>query len=182
MTKSRRTASPEEFGGLVNVTRGTVLRWVRRGILDGAAVVREGRTVRIVVNTAKHQLAERLAAPTSGRRLYGAHTDADGQGASLSSAIKGELLANLRHRNRAAGQKFAAEAGRYVRTADVEAVLVRLPGLTLDLIEAVLPPMVDDMAKALGVPRDDLAEMFAATMNKVRAGAADLPSIGMAKH
>lgn len=180
MTKSKRppTVSKAEFAKLIGVGVKQVERYLREGVLDGRAVVREGVKVRIVSATARRQLAERLAPPTSGRRLYGASPDADPRDRSLTAAIKSELLASLRHRNRTVKRRLAAEAGHYARRADVEAALMRLPGMTLDAIEQSLPELVDAVATAFSIPQELLTAMFERMMTELRTAAADLPSAG----
>lgn len=181
-SKPPPTVSKAEFAKLIGVGNKQVDRYLREGVLDGRAVVRDGGKARIVPTIARRQLADRLAPPTSGRRLYGANAEADPGDRSLTGAIKSELLVSLRHRNRAAKRKLAAEAGHYARRADVEAALTRLPEMTLDAIEQSLPEMVDAVATAFSIPRERLAAMFDQMMMKLRTAAADLPSIGKARH
>lgn len=125
------TASKAAFAKSVGIGKKQIDRHVREGVLNGRAVIREGRTVRINSTIAKEQLADRLAPPTSGRRLFGAAVDGDKRNRSLSTKIKSELLTYKRRRNRKADRELAAEGGRYVLRADADRALERISGMTL---------------------------------------------------
>ena len=173
MAKMKRpaTVSKTEFANMIGVGPAQVGRYLRQSILDGPAIRREGRNIRIVVTIAKKQLAERLAPPTSGRRLYGASV-AGGNHRSLSEKLKREILISMRHRNARLERERIAFGARHVRKADLDRVLAKLPGMTLDFIERALPSLVDAVAATFGVPTDEVATLVGDEMRRVRARAA----------
>ena len=166
------TVSRTEFAQQIGVGVKQVNRYVREGVLDGRAVIRDGREVRINPTVAKRQLADRLAPPTSGRRLYGASVEGGKRNRSLSAQLKVEQLRHMRHRNARLEQERVAWGARHVRKADLDRVLAKLPGMTLDFIERALPSLVDAVAATFNVPRDDVAALVDDEMRRVRARAA----------
>ena len=176
MTKKPTLISKAAFASQIGVGVKQVARYLREGKLDGAAVVRDGRSILIQPSIAKRQLAARLSAPTSGRRLFGANVDdaegdddaPAGDGATLNERIKIEMLTKMRLANARLEAEVAALAGRYVEAAAVEATKATLTPRALDIFEAQLPDLVAAVAGTFNLPPDEVAAIAADQMRSIR--------------
>ncbi len=165
------------FADLCGVSPGRVSQWIAAGQITGGALVGEGRSARIHVETARAQLRHRLDV---GRRL------GNGMGTRLASApagdpppptatpppgiavpaaapvptlprsdyldpveerIKAEKLDEIARRNRIAAQREAADSGRYIEAAAARREMGLIADGILQLVEQSLATFATALAE-----------------------------------
>lgn len=113
-----------EFSRLVGVSRGRVSQWLTAGKIDGAALVRVGRSERIDVKEARRQLGRRL--DIDQRLIKGSRSRISGVGGDTLEEIQRQRLEQLELANAQARELALARAGRYVEAADAKREMGRI--------------------------------------------------------
>lgn len=157
MTSASVTKS--NFAALRGVSPGRVSQWIAEGKIHGPAIEGEGRSARIVYATACEQLGVMLdpvqavvngqqasipldAQPSAGPAPAEAFSDQ-----RRLAKIKADQAEMAYERER---REFDAETGRYMLTAQAEAAWSKILGKLIAELEAAIPTLAGDVARALG--------------------------------
>lgn len=179
--------SKGEFARLIGVSPARVSQYIAAGTIDAAALVGEGRSARVRVHLAAHQVASRLHV---GQRLSNnglmnraslvaagdlLATDAPQAGQSVQSVadqIQIERLALERRKNRTAEIEEAERLGRLVPLADFTREVSRAAQEAVNVFTGMVPDIANAFAAEHGVPQRDGMHLIRRVMNEKRAAAA----------
>lgn len=189
--------SPAEFARLRGVHRSRVTRYIKEGKLSGAALVADGRGVKVRVSVAMEQLRERLdigqqmgngldardtlpAAAVRAAQPASGVFDEEGEGGqfarekvdTVEAQIKRERLIRERIMNRRLAEEAEAERGRFMETAAARAQMAGLVGSVLQSFEGGLADMAAAVAERFEVPQRDVLHLLKGELRKVREAAA----------
>lgn len=191
-----------EFAAFMNVSRPAVSQWITRRILDGAALVGEGRKAKINVPVAvdqvrrKRDLGQSLGngiatrteawaepagstpepAPTPVRSPDPgpppAPEDPDPARLSLEDRLKAERLRGELMKNKRLAEEEALRGKALMPTAEARAEMDRIAAMMLQIFEGALPEMATAIAAAHGLPQRDVLHGLRQSFRKVRDSAA----------
>ena len=177
-----RTLSKGEFAAEIGVSPGRVSQMIAEGKIGPEALAGSGRTARIRVDVAKHQIAARrdpgqalgnglgtrvdssTAVATDslddpgGTRII---TDAPSIGGdSFDAQFKREKLAEIQRRNRKAAEEEAERRGRFIEAADARTQMIRVAAAMLSSFEGSLQTMATAIASKYGMPQRDVLHLL----------------------
>lgn len=184
--------SKGEFARLIKVSPGRVSQMITEGKIGPDAMVGEGRNARILVDTARRQIADRT---DIGQRfgngldtqldLRAAETPAASEPAApravvapppsdpIADAIKRERLRAVRMANERAAEDRLAEQGRYIRADQAQAAMNKLVASVLSTFEGGLVDMAGVIAAAHSLPVRDVLHELRTAFREVRTKAAE---------
>lgn len=167
--------SKGEFARRCNVTPGRVSQWISEGKIGPDELVGEGRAAQIRVAAAREKLKIRI---DSGQRNgHGLDTDLSSppapskasQADDLDLSIKREKLAQVSAQNRRLAEEEKARKGIYVRASDVAADTSKLVGHILQMTEASLTEMANEVAAKFALPQRDVIHLLRHVFRAQRA-------------
>jgi phage terminase Nu1 subunit (DNA packaging protein) len=164
-----------EFSRLVGVSRGRVSQWLTAGKIDGAALVRVGRSERIDVKEARRQLGRRL--DIDQRLTKGSRSRISGVGGDTLEEIQRQRLEQLELANAQARELALARAGRYVEAADAKREMGRIAERLVASVEGGIPELASAIAGRFQLPPRDVLHALRTAWRGLRArlcGEADL--------
>jgi len=181
--------SKGEFARLIGVSPARVSQYIAAGTIDAAALVGEGRSARVRVHLAAHQVASRLhvgqrlssnglmnraslvAAGDVAMPAIGA-PPSDQSVQSVADQIQIERLAFERRKNRTAEIDEAERLGRLVPLADFNREVSRAAQEAVNVFTGMVPDIANAFAAEHGVPQRDGMHLIRRVMNEKRAAAA----------
>lgn len=181
--------SKGEFAVQRGVSAGRVSQWISEGKIGPEALVGTGQRAKINVPLAVEHLRARLDA---GQRFgNGLATNlrlppqADPAAATaaprppapvvdlIDERIKRAKLEEVEFRNRRAAEEEQERNGRYMRTSEARAGMVRVAGDMLKLFEGALPEIASAIATRFHAPQRDLLHCLRQEVRGVRSKAAE---------
>jgi hypothetical protein len=158
-----------KFAEISGVSGAMVSMWIKRRKIYGDAIVGEGRAARIVVDIARQQLrktldlSQRLGA--NGKVKF----DDDPETAdTLEDEIKRARLAQLELSNEHARAVREAQAGRYVRSDDIQREMGKIAGRTLAVVEGALGEFATAIAAKSNLPARDALHILRTAFRGIR--------------
>ena len=177
-----RTLSKGEFAAEIGVSPGRVSQMIAEGKIGPEALAGSGRTARIRVEIAKHQIAVRrdpgqalgnglgtrvdspvLTAPENLDDAAGMRMAADVPtmgGDSFDAQFKREKLAEIQRRNRKAAEEEAERRGRFIEAVDARTQMTRVASAMLSSFEGSLQTMATAIASKYGMPQRDVLHLL----------------------
>ncbi|MEF2553243.1 hypothetical protein VQ042_18080 [Aurantimonas sp. A2-1-M11] len=177
-----RTLSKGEFAAEIGVSAGRVSQMIAEGKIGQDAMAGSGRTARIRVDVAKHQIAARrdpgqalgnglgtrveTAAPIAAESLdeaAGIRMPSDSPaigGDSFDAQFKREKLAEIQRRNRKAAEEEAERRGRFIEAADARTQMTRVAAAMLSSFEGSLQIMATAITSKYGMPQRDVLHLL----------------------
>lgn len=147
-----------DFAASIGVSGACVSQWLRDGKIDGEAIVRVGRRIKIRPALARKQLRGRLDVAQrvggNGRARLGddpAPGGDDAPGAPPDATvgrIQLEKLRQLELANATAQEAALARSGRFVERADVEREMGRIAARAVAGMDGALPALAEAIAAA----------------------------------
>jgi hypothetical protein len=167
----------KDFAARVNVTPARVSQWLKEGKLDPEALEGDGRRAKVRVNVALGQLRARLD-PNQRYGLNGLATDLNGQadppaGDTIEHKIQRQKLRQAELQTAKLEEDEARRAGELMRTADAEAVMVRLADQMLQVFEGALPDLAGALAQKFELSNRDVVHLLKKEFRQVRQKASD---------
>jgi DNA-binding transcriptional regulator YdaS (Cro superfamily) len=153
------SVSKSAFAALRGVSPGRVSQWISEGKLSGPAIEGEGRNALINVAIACQQLGVTLdpvqsavngkqsavgQAPAGDQQSLEPEAFTDQRRMTKAKADQAEMAAERSRR------EFDAETGRYMHTAQAEVAWSKILGKLIAELEAAIPNLASDVARALG--------------------------------
>jgi hypothetical protein len=172
------TVSKSAFAALCGVSPPCVTGWIRRGKLYGEALVGLPGTRR-QIRVARQQLKQTLD-PSQRLGANGKVRFNDEPRVNLDGDIRRARLEQLQLANQHARAIAAVEAGRYVRSEDVQREMGKLAGRMLTTFEGSLGEFATAIAAHSDLPARDALHILRTTFRGIRERAAKTES-GIAK-
>lgn len=174
--------SKGDFAKEISVSAARVSQYIKDGVIDGDALVGQGRFARINVAVAKQQIAARRhVGQALGNGLTTRVDDEDGEQLQLGGAspLKVEKTADLiqlerleqeRRRNRRETVEEAERLRRLVPVDELERQVRRAAGDTVQLFLGMAPDIAAEIsAQFPNAPARDLQHIIIRVMNAKRA-------------
>jgi len=156
-----------QFARAVGVAPQTVGRWIKRGRLDGKALVSTPAGRRIRPDEARNQLAHRLDVD---HRRNGRGADV-GPPTPLEIALKAARLERIELQNRRLAAVEQAQRRRYCLASDVEAAKAKLAAEMVAAWDTILLELADGQAAEFGLPQGAVRDLFRRIGEKARSEA-----------
>ena len=173
-----RTLSKGEFAAEIGVSPGRVSQMIAEGKIGPDALAGSGRTARVRVDVAKHQISARrdigqalgnglgtrvesaAAGSTEGAGARMANDAPSIGGDSFDAQFKREKLAEIQRRNRKAAEEEAERRGRFIEAADARTQMTRVAAAMLSSFEGSLQTMATAIASKYGMPQRDVLHLL----------------------
>jgi hypothetical protein len=159
-TRLTEILSKADFARAIGVTRGAVGAMIKRGQINGPALIERGGRVLIAADVARQQLRARL---DTRQRIANGRAKLDGDRAAPAvdfDPVMGKLKSARLRQAELAIQKSEAEAaeraGRSVLAAGMRAEVGRVAGSVIAGIEGGLPELANAVAADTGANQRDV--------------------------
>ena len=174
--------SKGEFAAHIGVSAGRVSQMITSGMIGKDALVGEGRSARVLVETAVEQIRKRRdVGQALGNGLGTRLSDAPAQQADAkllprdpdtTELIALERLASERRRNRLAEIEEAERMGRLVPAEDMQREVGKVAQRLVNTFTGMVPDIANAIAAEYSLPARDLVHLIRRVMNEKRADAA----------
>lgn len=182
------TVSKGKFASIIGVSPARVSQYLKEGKISRAAIVGDGRSARIRIEQAKHDLRTYLDV---GQRFgNGLDTRLEPNGnrdrsppysehrrslievepaIGIDREIKEQKLEQIRRANRNAAIADAVSRGTLMKTEDARKAMGRIAGEMLVAMEVKLPEVADSLASRFKIPQRDVLHVLRSSFRELRA-------------
>jgi hypothetical protein len=169
-----------EFARAIGVTRGAVGAMIKRGQINGPALVERGGRILVDTDIARQQLRERLDARqriANGRaRLDGDREAPADDSDPVMRKLKNARLRQIELANQKAEEEAAARVGRFVDAGSMRQEIGGIAGSMVASIEGSLVDLANAVAVDTGASQRDVLVALRRGWRAVRARLAGIES------
>jgi hypothetical protein len=170
--------SKADFARAIGVSRSAITNQIRRGQINGAALVESAGRVLVDETIARAQLGRRLD-PDQRMRNGRAKLD-DAADDPMVTAIKSARLRQIELANAKAEAEASERSGSYVHSDSVRAEVGRIVARVVALYDGELPQLAADIAAGSNMPLRDALHLLRAAFRRAgdRMSAAEARAAG----